>query len=76
MKSATAQLEPLLLSARDLATLLGVDRSTVWAWDASGKLGPLPVRIGTKCTRWRHKDIKEWITADCPGRGKWLRQQE
>jgi len=66
----------MLLSAKDLATILGVDRSTIWAWDGSGKLGPLPVRIGSKCTRWRRREIEDWVASGCPGRQRWLQEQE
>lgn len=31
-------------SGTQAAAMLQVDRSTIWAWDAGGKLGPMPVR--------------------------------
>lgn len=74
MKSASGQIERLLWSAADLAVVLGVDRSTVWAWDSSGKLGPMPVKVGAKFTRWRRREIETWIAEGCPGRGKWVQE--
>ena len=59
----------LLLSARELGALLGVNRSTIWTWHSSGRI-PLPVKIaGT--TRWRKTEIEEWIAAGCPPRVRW-----
>ena len=50
--SETVQMDDkLLLSASELGTLLGVNRSTIWTWHSGGKI-PLPVRIGGT-TRWR-----------------------
>ena len=59
----------LLLSAAELARLLGVSRSTVWTWHSSGKI-PLPVRIGGT-TRWRRREIEAWIATGCPARARW-----
>ena len=73
MRAAEAN-KRLLWSAAELAVALGVDRSTIWAWDAGGKLGPMPVRIGSKCTRWQRGEIEDWIAEGCPGRGKWVRE--
>ena len=61
--------ERLLLSARDLGTLLGVNKSTVWSWHNSGRI-PMPVRIGG-ATRWRAGEIRAWVAAGCPPREKW-----
>ena len=65
----TATAAPLLISAKELAPLLGVSRCTIWTWHASGRI-PLPVKIaGT--TRWRREEIQKWIAAGCPGRARW-----
>jgi predicted DNA-binding transcriptional regulator AlpA len=39
------------VSAADLARRYGVDRSTVWRWQARGIL-PAPIKISDQCTRW------------------------
>lgn len=59
----------LLVSAAELAHLLGISRSTVWSWHASGEI-PLPLRI-RGATRWRRAEIARWVEAGCPGRQRW-----
>ena len=60
---------PLLLTAKELGRLLGVALCTVWTWNAAGRI-PLPLRIGGT-TRWRRREIEQWIEAGAPGREKW-----
>ena len=64
-----ADVGPLLLTAKELARLLGVAPCTVWTWHAAGRI-PLPVKIGG-VTRWRRSEIEQWIEAGAPGREKW-----
>ena len=66
----TATARPLLISARELAALLGVSVSTIWVWHSSGRV-PLPVRVGG-CTKWRRAEVEEWVKARCPGRARWM----
>ena len=61
--------QPLLLSASELATLLGISGRTVWRLDASGKL-PKAVRIGG-AKRWRRLEIEAFVNAGCPARDQW-----
>jgi len=60
----------LLLTAKELAELLGVNKATIWGWRNSGRI-PTPLKLG-RCTRWRSDEIEAWIKADCPSREKWL----
>ncbi|MFC1587894.1 helix-turn-helix transcriptional regulator [Planctomycetota bacterium] len=60
----------MLLTARQLGALLGVGKSTIWSWHASGKV-PRPVCIGKRCTRWNAEEVQQWIDSGCPPRGKW-----
>lgn len=48
-----------LLSIRQAASLLGVDRSTLWRWEKQGYLKP--VRIGRK-VRYKQVDVKKLTT--------------
>ena len=59
----------LLLKAQEVGEVLGVNKSTVWSWESSGRI-PRPVRIGG-CTRWRRSEIEQWVAAGTPGREKW-----
>jgi excisionase family DNA binding protein len=60
---------PLVVCARELASLLRVGLRTVRAMDAAGRL-PTPVRIGHS-VRWPLDEIRQWIDAGCPSRDEW-----
>jgi predicted DNA-binding transcriptional regulator AlpA len=64
--------EPLLLSARDVAALLGVSLRTVRAMDSSGRI-PEPIRITRGCVRWKLSEVRSWINAGAPDRATWAR---
>ena len=56
--------EVLLISADDLAVLIGVSTRTVWRLLSSGRLIE-PVRLGGN-VRWNRERIEEWIREGCP----------
>jgi predicted DNA-binding transcriptional regulator AlpA len=60
---------PLLLTAREAATLCGKSLRTWRSWDAAGVI-PRPVRI-RRCTLWRADELRRWIAAGCPNRQQW-----
>ena len=62
-------LEPLLVSANDLAKLLRLSVRSIRALDASGRL-PRPLRVGGS-VRWKLAEVRDWIAADCPPRQVW-----
>ena len=59
MHTSTAPPEPLLLSARDLSSLLGVSTRSVWRLRDSGNLPP-PIQLG-RLVRWRRAAIDRWL---------------
>jgi len=72
--------EALALSASDLAALLSVSVRQIWAMHAAGTLGPVPVSLGERLTRWDAQEIREWWTASRAAgrpipRAEWLRTQ-
>ena len=67
--SATNNEVLVLLSAGNLARVLGTSTRTVWRLDAAGKL-PRAVRLGG-AKRWRRPEIEVWIEAGCPPRSEW-----
>jgi predicted DNA-binding transcriptional regulator AlpA len=73
-KSAPA-LEPMLLSARDLAAMLGVGLRTLRAMDTGGRI-PAPLRLSPGCVRWRLDEIRSWLRAGAPDRATWLRLRD
>jgi prophage regulatory protein len=48
------------LKVNEVATMLGVSRSTVWRWRKVGFL-PAAYKISERMIRWREEDIKEWM---------------
>ena len=67
--------ESLLLSASQAAALLGIGRSHFYSLHSSGRIGPLPVRLGRR-TLWRRDELMEWTRKNCPSRDKWLAQKQ
>ena len=61
--------EPLVVNAKQLATLLGKSLRTIRTLDAAGKL-PVPLRLSGVC--WRVDEIREWLAAGAPSRAAWV----
>lgn len=49
-----------LLSARQVAALIGVHPRSVWRMAAAGDL-PRPIRLGDRVVRWRLADLQNHI---------------
>ncbi len=56
----------LLLTAKQVAALLGISWRTVYRLNDSGKM-PKAVKV-SGATRWNKKAILRWIELDCPNR--------
>jgi len=63
-------MESLLLSAEDSAALLGIGRTLFYSMHSSGRLGPLPVKLGRRVL-WNRKELEAWVEAGCPARLQW-----
>lgn len=50
---------PALLSAREVAGILGISERQVWRMVSAGEL-PAPKRVGT-LTKWRRSEIEAWV---------------
>jgi excisionase family DNA binding protein len=59
------------LSAAEAAALLGVSESHFYSLHRTGRLGPLPVRMG-RAVRWSRKELVDWFEAGSPSRSRWL----
>jgi len=68
----TSAVTTLLISAEELATILGMSKRTVWRLLSAGRLPP-PVHLG-KSTRWRLNDIHRWVESGCPETDKQHKQ--
>ncbi len=62
---------PALLSKAQVGKFLGgMSVASVERLHASGRLGPLPVRLG-RLVRWRRDELEEWVAAGLPNREVW-----
>jgi predicted DNA-binding transcriptional regulator AlpA len=62
-------LEPLdeeqrYVTAKYIARRFGISLSSVWKWNAAGKL-PKSVRFSSQITRWRVSDLDAWENERC-----------
>ncbi len=55
---------PVLLTAEEVAAMLGISERTLWRLLSAGDV-PRPVRFGRN-TRWRLVEIRDWIEKGCP----------
>ena len=65
---------PILLSAPEAATALGVSRAHFLQLHSSGRV-PRPVRLGRRVL-WRKAELSAWVEAGCPSRERWETEQE
>lgn len=56
-------MEPLLITAEQVAALLQVSARTVWRLRSAGKL-PKPVEVGGS-VRWNSEQMRKWIAEGC-----------
>lgn len=55
-----------LLTQREVADFLHVDRSTLWYWRKKGQ-GPRRIRLGERVVRYRWADVKSWLASSQEG---------
>jgi predicted DNA-binding transcriptional regulator AlpA len=64
VKDGEIRVRPLL-SADEVAAVLGIGQRTVWRLASRARVGqgsfPRPIRIGEKTVRWRWKDIERYL---------------
>ncbi len=49
-----------LLTRRDVESVVGLSRSSIYAMIASGAF-PAPIRIGKRAVRFSQSDIESWV---------------
>ncbi|MCK4340805.1 MAG: helix-turn-helix domain-containing protein [Phycisphaerae bacterium] len=69
-ESKQNDVEPELLRAPQAAKLIGVSQSFFYSMIRTGKLGPMPLRLGG-AVRWRKIELRKWVNAGCPPRARW-----
>jgi predicted DNA-binding transcriptional regulator AlpA len=77
----TSGVEPLAVSANDLAALFSVSVRQIWSMHQAGSLGPSPLRLGVRLSRWDRKEVERWWHASKAvgrpiSRNEWLRRQD
>ncbi len=70
MSDKKTQLESLLVGAAEAASLLGIGRSLFYQMHSSSRLGPLPVKLGSR-SLWSRVELRLWVDKNCPGRAQW-----
>ena len=61
---ANEAIEPVMITARQLAVLLQVSTRQVWRMLSAGRV-PKPIRVGG-IVRWRMAEVENWIAEGCP----------
>lgn len=56
--------ESLLVTADEVAALLGISTRTLWRLCSGGRC-PTPLRLGGN-TRWRRSEVELWVAQGCP----------
>lgn len=56
-----------LLQIRTVAALIGGGKSTVYSRVSKDPTFPRPIRLGTRCTRFRAGDVIAWLKAQAAG---------
>jgi prophage regulatory protein len=57
-----AQIAEALLKLATVEALTGLSRSTIYARLSRNEF-PQPIRLGTRCTRFRAGDVQAWLAA-------------
>ncbi|WP_419019468.1 helix-turn-helix transcriptional regulator [Parasutterella excrementihominis] len=58
-KTDSSSLGVLLLDVKQVAELLNIGVSTVWALVKEGRF-PEPIRLTSRCSRWKRSDVVAW----------------
>ncbi|SHK60239.1 transcriptional regulator, AlpA family [Shimia gijangensis] len=49
-----------LLNCATVAERFGVARKTIWCWSKSDPTFPNPIKLSSRCTRWKKSEIDAW----------------
>ena len=61
MAHQATQAEDRLITDKEVAHLIGASRSWPWKLVQEGKF-PEPIRLSSRCTRWRLSDVRKWMS--------------
>ena len=75
MGSTQKHIELLLVDAVGAAELISVGKTLFYEMDASGRLGPKPIKFNSK-KLYSVKELREWVFHKCPARERWIEIQK
>ena len=64
------------VNAAQAAKILGISRTLLYQMNSSGRLGPMPIKLSSRCTRWSVNELVQWVDAGCPARRQWLSSEK
>lgn len=67
-KCVEEQHQPRYFTQKDLTKLFGVSRTTIYNWEAEGKLPKPFIPEGTDKKLWSQEEIHQWVDAGKVGR--------
>jgi len=68
-------MEEKLLSATQVAAMLGLSLRSVYRMKAVGLICPC-LRVGQKAIRWRQSSIEAWLSMGCCNQKEFLKRKE
>lgn len=71
----TMQIEPLLVDAKQAASLLGIGKSHFQALLSAGKIGPLAQKLGRR-SLFSVRELRSWVDAGTPPRQAWIEKKK
>ncbi len=69
--TVAVQVEPLLVDSEVAGRLLGISGRAFRQLCDSGRIGPMPVDLGLRRRLWSVAELRDWIKAGAPPRGRW-----
>lgn len=64
-----------LAGAAETAKFLSITRAHLYALLASGRFGPVPIKLGRR-TLFKTNEVRTWVEQGCPPRTIWAAKQK
>lgn len=68
-----SDIEAVLTNAKGAAAMLDISVAMFYRLLSAGRIGPQPIRLGSKCIRFSVVELHNWALANCPSREKWIK---
>lgn len=59
-------IEASLIDVKAVEKMLAVSRRTIYERVQEGRF-PAPIRLSSRCSRWRFSDVRDWIAQQASG---------